>query len=150
MVPSLRFTSDGKCIILGLSDESTRIWDMETGVLRKILGEIQTIPNFPFSTHVAISADGNWTAIGGVWTSNIKIWDIGNKVKVGHLDGYAGGSDSLVLSHDGTGLVSSGPFSGSQYWDLAPVVRAGTKIRGMDFTSPTGDKVRFKIIPTRV
>ena len=56
---TVAFTGDGQRLVVGASNQPTRVWDIES---KAIIGELSE--KSPAWTAVAVSADGNWAASG--------------------------------------------------------------------------------------
>ena len=73
-IHSLDFSRDGKFIVSGSDDKTTRIWNMETGK-SKVLAIIEPENILADVRSVAISPDGRFVAAGSFDTI-VRIWDV--------------------------------------------------------------------------
>lgn len=124
-VRSVAFSSDGKRIVSGGSDGTTRIWDAETGELVHTLRETGEnsggVVAFYMVRSVAFSRDGKRIVSGG-GDSKIRIRNVETgqveRVFEGHDDGVHGtGVRSVAFSPDGKRIVSGGGDATTRIWN---------------------------------
>jgi WD40 repeat protein len=100
-VNCLAFTTDGKTLASGGTDQGIRLWDVPAGKLRNKLEQAGKVPCLAFSP------DGKTLASGSLY-GLIDLWDVQAGTKTGQR--YAGGEHSpsigcLAFSPDGRTLA---------------------------------------------
>jgi RNA polymerase sigma factor (sigma-70 family) len=124
---------DGKTLATGGADKVIRLWDVETGQLRRELDHPDVV------SKLALSPDGKIVAsltMHGVthgdvtsyqWEKRIRIWDVqsGKETRqlrmedTGDKHGYPEGFSDVVFSPDGTRLATAGLDGLVRLWDAA-------------------------------
>lgn len=106
------FTPDGKSAITASSDESARIWDLQTGKeIRPYTGH--TGPLYCLS----LSGDGR-TLATGAQDNTLRLWDVPQFRPVTWFAGNSKSLRSLALSPDGRLLVTAGADNSVRLWDI--------------------------------
>ena len=105
-VNSVEFSSDGKRVVSGSSDQTIRIWDAQTG--SPVLDPLEGHTGWVWS--VAFSPDGK-RVVSGSDDQTIRIWDAqtGSPV-LDPLEGHTGQVLSVAFSPDGKRVVSVSHF----------------------------------------
>jgi len=118
----LDFSRDGKFIVSGSADETTRIWNLVTGESKilEIIDDSESIATGV--TSVAISPDSRFVAVGSV-DKVVRIWDVASGALVERLKGHENWVHSVAFSPDGCGLVSGSSDRSLKYWDLTELGR---------------------------
>lgn len=117
-VYSLASSRDGRFLVSGSGDSTTRIWDMETGSYREFAIENPDINNGV--TSVAISPDGG-ILVAASLDSNIRVWNIETGTLLMTLRGHMDSVYSVCFTPDGNGLVSASLDKKLKYWDIEPL-----------------------------
>jgi WD40 repeat protein len=108
LIRSLVFTRDGSELISASDDKTIRVWDTDTGRLKRaIRGEIgEGDPGKVYA--VALSRDGRLLAAAGALGEGnpIRLYDFASGQLIGLLKGHNDAVLSLDFSPDGSELVS--------------------------------------------
>jgi WD40 repeat protein/tetratricopeptide (TPR) repeat protein len=120
-VRSVAFSPDGKTILTGCFDQTTRLWDAETG---RPIGEPLEHPERVFS--VAFSPDGR-TILTGCGDGTARLWDAATGRPGGRsLKHMVPGSvllgsivSSVAFSPDGLTILTGGWDNAARLWDAA-------------------------------
>ena len=110
---TIAVSHDGKTLVSGGSDKAIKVWDVQTGQLKRTLqSDSGTI------AALAIAPD-NKTIVSGSGDRMVRIWDLTSSRRPQMLQGHSSQSVSPVaISADGKTLVSGG-YSELRLWDLA-------------------------------
>ncbi|MDE0681276.1 MAG: sigma-70 family RNA polymerase sigma factor [Candidatus Poribacteria bacterium] len=104
-VNSVAFSSDGKTLVSGSKDNTIRLWDAQTGTLRKtltLIGHKGEIWEMAFSPDGKILATWSWE-----WESPIHLWDVETGARLHNFVGEARDNvNSMAFSPDGNTLAS--------------------------------------------
>lgn len=98
-VSCVAYSPDGKTIATGSKDRTVRLWDAQTGQLKRIF-----IRHKAEITSLAFSPDGKMIASGGPKTK-VLLWDPGTGELIENLKGAMAATD-IAFSPDGTTLAS--------------------------------------------
>ncbi len=110
-VYAVAVSPDGLTLASAGTDNKLRLWDMQTGVLRKVLeGHSNWV------TDVRFSPTGKWLASCS-WDGTIKIWDSSTGAQVRTLLGHKRQIRTLAFSPDGTLLASGGTSNSILLWN---------------------------------
>ncbi|MBW4681427.1 MAG: hypothetical protein KME19_15125 [Microcoleus vaginatus WJT46-NPBG5] len=105
-------SADGKTLVSGGEDKAIKIWDLQTGQLRKTLqsdsGKIDT---------VAIAPD-NKTVVTGSGDRMVRIWDITSNQRPQILKGHSSDIRQVEISSNGKTIISRS-YDELKLWDLA-------------------------------
>jgi WD40 repeat protein len=93
-------------------DRQIRVWDTQTGVLRREFSRPQSAGRF-----VALSPDGTTVATSGLGKA-IALWDVKTGRLVRELVGHAHPPQSAAFSADGRLLVSGGDYRTVKIWEV--------------------------------
>ncbi len=97
---TLAIGSEGKILVSGGEDKAIKVWDLQTGELKKILqsdsGMINTLAMTPDQKNV----------ISGSGDRIVRIWDITSDQPPQILKGHSGNVTDVKISSDGKTLVS--------------------------------------------
>nr|VFJ44888.1 MAG: WD domain-containing protein, G-beta repeat-containing protein [Candidatus Kentron sp. FW] len=105
-------TPDGRTVVSGSSDNTLRVWELETGRLRATL-EGHTEP----VTGVAVTPDGQ-RVISSAWGETLRVWELETGRCIAKLDGIGSLNWGLALSGDGRTVVSGSTNNTLGVWDL--------------------------------
>ena len=113
-VVSVVFSSDGRHIVSGSSDQTIRVWDAQTG--GQVGNPLQGHTNLVNS--VAFSPDGRHI-VSGSRDQTIQVWDAQTGGQVGNpLQGHPGRVNSIAFSPDGRYIVSGSEDQTIRVWDV--------------------------------
>ena len=109
---AIAISTDGKTLVSGGKDKAIKVWDLQTGQLRKTLqsnsGEIYTL---------AIAPDGN-TIVSGSGDRRIRIWNITSDQRPRMLAAQSYKVNRVEISSDGKTITSHSDDE-IKAWDLA-------------------------------
>lgn len=133
---------DGQTLVSGGQDKAIKVWDLQTGELKKILqsdsGEISA---------VAIAPDGK-TVVSGSGDRVVRIWDITSDRPPQILRGHSGNVTHVDISSDGKTIISldDGQSSEIKVWDAATGEKKATlPYSHFDDISPDDKMVLFTL-----
>ncbi len=106
----IAMSHDGKKLATGNTNKTTKIWDIATGHLDRILETDGVIA-------MAFSPDGRTLAASG-WKSDVTLWDIDLKKPVGSLTNSQRHIWSTAYSPDGLLLATAGADQTIRLYDL--------------------------------
>ncbi|KAE8372212.1 hypothetical protein BDV26DRAFT_298071, partial [Aspergillus bertholletiae] len=110
-VRSVAFSPDGCMLASGSADETIKLWDTATGMLR------QTLEGHSLSvSSVAFSPDG-CTLASGSGDGTIKVWDTATGMLRQTLEGHSFSVSSVAFSPDGCTLASGSDDGIIKLWD---------------------------------
>lgn len=111
-VSALAISADGKTLVSGGQDKAIKVWDLQTGQLRKTLqsdsGVIQA---------VAIAPDGK-TVVSGSGDRMVRIWNITSDQRPQVLKGHSSDIREVSIASDGKTIIST-TYNEIKVWDLA-------------------------------
>lgn len=144
---SLDFSKDGRLIVSGSGDRTTRIWSMLDGACIVLtINDADSANNDAGVTSVAISPNGRLVAAGSLDTV-VRIWDVSTGVLVQKLRGHQDSVYSVVFTPDGRSLVSGSLDRTLKCWDVSSLATGlPTKSPGDHSPFPTSvDFVGHKV-----
>ncbi|MEQ8381459.1 MAG: hypothetical protein RH949_03700 [Coleofasciculus sp. A1-SPW-01] len=111
-VLALVISADGKTLISGGKDKAIKVWDLQTGALKKTLqsdsGVIQAL---------AIAPDGK-VVVSGSGDRMVRIWNMTTNQPPQVLAGHTDTINGVEISSDGTRIISRS-YTEIKVWDLA-------------------------------
>jgi len=112
-VLDVAFTHDGKTLVSSSRDSKIKVWDVETGELKK------TLTNHTADVYtIAFSHDGTLMASGSTDTKII-LWDAATFEPIRTLEGHTAAVREAEFSRDDKTLASVGEDSTFRLWDVA-------------------------------
>ena len=111
-ISSLDFNRDGSLLASGSYDQTIRLWNVDTGALRKTLeGHTKNVQHVTFSPTGLILASASSDG-------TIRLWDIetGDVIKI--LEGHADWVGHVAFSPTGLILASTGGDGTIRLWDI--------------------------------
>lgn len=106
-------STDGKTLVSGGQDKAIKVWDLQTGQLKRTLQSDSGV-----ITALAIAPDGR-TVVSGGGDRMVRIWDLATGKPAQMLKGHSSQNvGPIVISADGKTIVS-GNYGEIKLWDLA-------------------------------
>jgi cytochrome c len=138
-VTSLSFSADGKTLVSGGWDSQIIVWNYGNAEI------IRSINTFSPVNSVQVLPDGERVA-AGLHNGNIRIWRLGDGRSVAELNAHDLGALTLVVSTDGTRVLSGGTNDPARLWDLVTytkltayeIFEGNTSILAISPTAKTG------------
>jgi RNA polymerase sigma factor (sigma-70 family) len=123
---AVAFTPDGKTLVTGGRDNTTKLWDVASGnLLHTLRGHYSWVQT------LATSPDGKLLASSGQ-DGVIRLWDVANGIDACPLPGHKYTVGGVALSPDGKLAVTAGWDDTLRWWDAAK----GAELRSV--TVPDG------------
>lgn len=108
---SFAISPDGRRIVVGVSNKTLRIWDVESGQeIATIAGHSQGVRSCAFSP------DGR-QIVTGSWDKTLKIWDVETGLDIAILSGHNRDVLCCAYSPDGRRIVSGSMDGTLKIWD---------------------------------
>ena len=112
IISSATFSSDGDYVLLGVGDNTVRLWEVKTGTqFRCLNGHMRGV------TSVALSPDGRY-ALSGSWDKTIRLWDLETGEQVHVFNGHTEVITSVEFTPDGRYALSGSWDKTIRLWDL--------------------------------
>jgi WD40 repeat protein/tRNA A-37 threonylcarbamoyl transferase component Bud32 len=112
-VESLALSPDGRRLLSGSVDRTTRLWDLRTGEC------VRTFTRFRGAVwSVSFSPDGR-LALTTAEPAEIKLWDLNTGAEVRRFVGHKAAVRSAAFTHDGRFVVSGSYDRTVRVWDAA-------------------------------
>jgi len=119
---SLDFSLDGRVLVSGSGDETTRIWDMVDGSSKVFtINDPDPVNNDAGVLSVAISPSGQLVAAGS-YDTVVRIWDVETGMLIERLRGHRDSVYSIAFAPDEKGLISGSLDKTLKYWDISSLV----------------------------
>ncbi|MFC1717359.1 NB-ARC domain-containing protein, partial [Candidatus Poribacteria bacterium] len=111
-INSVAVTPDGKFAISGSSDNTLKVWDLDTGAeVRTLQGHTDWVMS------VTVTPDGKF-AISGSSDKTLKVWDLDTGAEVRTLQGHTNTVWSVTVTPDGKFAISGSSDKTLKVWDL--------------------------------
>ncbi len=112
----LRFTPDGKRLVVVRSDSEVQVWELPARKMSRGSASGEPIVS------AAVSLDGQWLAIGRR-NADIDLIDLANLTTIHTFHGHWAAVSALIFMPDKKSLLS-GSWDGTlKYWDLSPFAK---------------------------
>lgn len=111
-VNSVAFTPDGKTLASVSFDKTIKLWDPETGTLKRTLSDVTDVVS------IAFSPDGKILA-GGSWDTTVRLWDSTSGTLRQTFFGHQNYVSSIAFSPDGKTIASGSYDKTIKLWDIA-------------------------------
>ena len=115
-VECVAFSPDGTLLASGSNDHTVKLWDVQTGELKRTLAGHDFIVGA-----VAFSPDGQ-TLVSGAWDDTVKLWDV-NSGRLKTTIKTSNGVFAVAVSPDGKLLATGGrsnehPENNLELWEM--------------------------------
>jgi len=111
-VNSVAFSPDGKYVLTGSSDNTIKLWEVESGrEIRTFLGHTKSVYS------VAFSPDGKYVLTGSS-DNTIKLWEIESGREIRTFSGHTKSVYSVAFSPDGKQILSGSVDNTIKLWDV--------------------------------
>ncbi|MBD2498883.1 WD40 repeat domain-containing protein [Nostoc sp. FACHB-280] len=137
-VSAIALGADGQTLVSGGQDKTIKVWELQTGKLKKTLRSDSGAINA-----LAISPDGK-TVVSGSGDRLVRIWDITSNQPQKILTGHSGNVTHVDISSDGKTIISldRGISPEIKVWDLKTLEqKARLPYSHFDDISPDGKTV---------
>jgi WD40 repeat protein len=125
-VSAVAVTPDGQRALSGSGDMTLRLWDLASGVQRRLF-EVHT----SWFTAVAATPDGQH-AISGLYDGTLILWDLDSGAELCRFEGHQRWVTAVAVAPDGRRALSASDDATVRLWDL----ESGAELRrfgGHDF-----------------
>ncbi|MFM5897988.1 MAG: WD40 repeat domain-containing protein, partial [Dolichospermum sp.] len=138
-VNSVSITEDGKKAVSGASDNSLKLWDLQSGKI------IHNWENDDWITAVAITPDGK-KAISASRDKTLKLWNLQTGLEINTFKGHEDWVTTLAISPDGKKAISASRDKTLKLWNLDQGLEINTLIVDSPISSCTFSADGFTII----
>jgi len=107
----ISITPDSRCVILGSSDKTLKVWDIENGEIRKLKGHTGGVKA------VSITPSGK-RAISVSSDKTLKVWDMETGEEICTLDGHTSRVNAVSVTPDGRRAISASDDNTLKAWDM--------------------------------
>lgn len=114
---SLEFSRDGRILVSGSGDRTTRIWDWQEPKCLYVLRINEADQSDPGVTSIAISPDSRLVAAGSL-DKIVRVWDAVTGNLLEKLEGHKDSVYSVAFMPDGKALVSGSLDKTLKLWQL--------------------------------
>jgi WD40 repeat protein len=112
MVKSVAITTDGKRVVSASSDQTLKVWDLETG------SELYTLSGHSGGVNgVAVTPDGK-RVLSASDDKTLKVWDLETGSELCTLSGHYGNVNAVTVTLDGKRAVSASEDQTLKIWNL--------------------------------
>jgi WD40 repeat protein len=142
MASAIEIDADGQTLVSGDRDKTIKVWELQTGKLKKTLRSDSGAIN-----DLAIAPDGK-TVVTGSGDRIVRIWDITSDRPPQILRGHSGSVLRVDISSDGKTIISvaDGVNREIKVWDIATGQQKATlPYIHFDDISPDGKTVLFTL-----
>ncbi len=119
-VRSVTVTPDSRFAISGSSDNTLKVWDLETGV------EVRTLQGHTGYVYAVTVTPDSRFAISGSSDNTLKVWDLETGVEVRTLQGHTYWIRSVTVTPDSRFAISGSSDNTLKVWDLETGVEVRT------------------------
>jgi WD40 repeat protein/serine/threonine protein kinase len=130
-VTGVAFSPDGRLGIAAGADATIRMWEIETGDLRRVFQSQGGSVN-----DLAIAPDGR-RILSAHSDGTLRLWDVGDGKEIRPFRGHSGEVEAVVVSADGHHALSGGEDCTLRLWD----VETGMELRRFD-----GHTMRVRVV----
>jgi eukaryotic-like serine/threonine-protein kinase len=108
----LTFAPDGKTLAAHCTNETVKLWNVQTGE------EVRKLDHAGEVLCLSFSPDGQTLATGN-WAGEVKLWSVATGERAPLISGHAGQAWSLAFSPDGKRLATSSTDQTVRLWNVA-------------------------------
>ncbi len=124
LVTVMRFSTDGRWLVVSRSTGTCRILNVETGEAR------DATPGYtPSVWGAALSPDGTKLATGSL-DQSVRLWDAATGRELAKFTGHLRGAGQVAWSADGSRLATGGADGTVKFWPASPRSREPERLAG--------------------
>jgi WD40 repeat protein len=123
-VTSVAASAVGSRIVTGSSDNTAKVWDARTfgelATLKGHGGAVLSVAVTPDGSRIITGAGDIYTGLPGSEDKTAKVWDAKTFVELATLKGHGGPVQSVVVSPDGSRIVTGSNDKTAKVWQFFP------------------------------
>lgn len=133
VIHNMRFSPDGKLMVVTFGSGKIRIWDMITGGrIKELTGQSNSIYGLAFSRD-------SRRLVSGAWDRTVRVWDLPTGKELACFKGHKSPVDCVDYAPDGKSIAAGG-------WDTTVLVWSLAKVNAKLTTSlPPDDRTAAKL-----
>jgi WD40 repeat protein len=153
-VTAIRFSPDGRQLLIGTRDRLVRICHPTTGAERTNF-EAADLPDDPMLARInrraryvqafGFSVDGKWLVTGGSDMS-VRVWEVETRRELRRFSGHDRPVSFVAFGPGGKTIISAGKDGGVYQWDPRPAIRRSVGAKTWDEIGSSEPAVAYQAI----